>query len=104
MGRDSMNLLLDSQSGQSFCKAVWTKPAEWEAGAPDQRIIHIRGANFTRPTRILRLGLRLGLGYFKCGSQNDTDWVTDFRMLVREGMEWKEVLTTQGQSRPVPRS
>lgn len=99
-----MNLLLDSQRTQTFCKAVWTKPASWESGAPDQRIIHIRGANFFQPARIRRLGFRMGLGYFKCGSQNDIDWVTDFRLLIRDEAGWKEIAAAQGLSRPAHRN
>ena len=67
-------------SGRSHCP---TKQA-----APQRRIIHTRGLRADAPLRLNRLGLRVGTGYFKCGSDPQTDWVTDLRLLVGDGHTW----------------
>jgi hypothetical protein len=49
--------------------SVWTVPLPTEIGAPAERIIHTLFTQSTSPLRIVRLGLRPGAGYFKCGSR-----------------------------------
>lgn len=72
----------------SFCRAVWTRPLAEERGAPQNRIIHVRVLQLHAPARLRRLGLRRAAGYHKCGSRQDLDWVTAFRVLVWNGEAW----------------
>jgi hypothetical protein len=84
----------------SFCRAVWTTPLPNEQGAPHQRIIHARGVRAAAPLRLNRLGLRVGTGYFKCGSDPQTDWVTDLRVLVGDGHTWTVATTLRDVPQP----
>ncbi len=99
-----MDLLTESEFSRPSCKAVWTEPAPGEKDAPPQRIIHIRGASFASPARLQRFGLRLGRGYFKCGSHREEDWVVDCRLLVWERGDWREALVLTGQQQPKHRN
>jgi hypothetical protein len=69
-------------------RAVWTSPLEGEDGAPRNRIIHCRLMQLHVPARLRRLGLRPALGYHKCGSRLQVDWVTAFRLLLWNGNGW----------------
>ena len=73
-------------------RAVWTKPLPNENDVPDQRLIHQRVVRLHGPARLHRLGVRRGQGYHKCGSRQDLDWVTGFRVLSRHEGKWKVVL------------
>lgn len=72
----------------SFCRAVWTRPLAEERGAPQNRIIHTRVLQLHASARLRRLGLRRAAGYHKCGSRQDLDWITAFRILVWDGRAW----------------
>lgn len=72
----------------SSCRAVWTKPMTGETGAPAHRIIHVRTLQLHATAKLHRLGLRKAPGYHKCGSRQDLDWVTSFRVLIWNGSSW----------------
>jgi hypothetical protein len=75
-------------------------PLPHEQGAPRRRIIHSRGVRSEVPLRLHRLGLRVGTGYFKCGSDPQTDWVTDLRLLVGDGQTWTVALALRDVPQP----
>jgi hypothetical protein len=77
-----------STGNLASCRALWTAPLDGEEGAPTNRIIHARILQLHAPARLNRLGLRRAPGYHKCGSRQDLDWVTAFRVLVWNGKEW----------------
>ena len=79
----------------SSCRALWTAPLDGEEGAPRSRIIHARGVQLHTPARLKRLGIRRALGYHKCGSRQDLDWVTAFRLLAWNGNEWSVIRREQ---------
>ncbi|ATC64624.1 hypothetical protein CMV30_12015 [Nibricoccus aquaticus] len=58
---------------------------------PKKRIIHQRVVRLQAPAKLLRLGVRRGQGYHKCGSRQDLDWVVGVRVLAWEGNRWKEI-------------
>ena len=89
-------------------KSMWVEPAAGEEGAPRQRIIHAmiaRPANgagpvgFTGPARV---GVRLGEGYFKCGSEQAVDWITEFRAFAWQQESWQPALCVTGLQKPAP--
>jgi hypothetical protein len=77
-----------STGNLTSCRAIWTSPLDGEDGAPRNRIIHARVLQLHTPARLHRLGLRRAAGYHKCGSRQDLDWVTAFRILTWNGKEW----------------
>ncbi|MDP2887156.1 MAG: hypothetical protein Q8P51_19300 [Ignavibacteria bacterium] len=79
---------LATRQSLSFCRALWTAPSKGEDEAPLHRIIHARILQLHAPARLKRLGLKRTAGYHKCGSRQDLDWVTSFRILVWTGSEW----------------
>jgi hypothetical protein len=79
---------LATRQNLSFCRAIWTSPLEGEDDAPERRIIHARALQLHAPARLRRLGLQRAIGYHKCGSRQDLDWVTAFRLLVWDGQGW----------------
>ena len=89
-----------SMGNLSSIRAMWTSPLDGEDGAPRNRIIHARILQLHNPARLKRLGLRRAFGYHKCGSRQDLDWVTAFRVLVWNGKEW--ALIRREQSVPAP--
>jgi hypothetical protein len=72
-------------------RAVWTRQLAGEDDLPKKRIIHQRVVRLPGRAKLHRLGLRRGQGYHKCGSRQDLDWVTAFRVLAWQGGKWREV-------------
>lgn len=88
-----MNLLDHNCDIVSYCRAVWTTQVTGEEAAPENRIIHSRCLQFAAPVRLERIGIRLGKGYFKCGGQQEMDWITSFRVLaLQDDDQWTECL------------
>lgn len=83
-----------------LCKAIWTKHLKGEEKAPEDRIIHIRVVAGIGRLQLKRVGIKKGIGYFKCGSHVDYDWVSNLRLLVREGDNWTEKFAIKGQIQP----
>jgi len=81
-------------------KSIWAVPWENEIGAPEKRIIHGRFIKLSRPTDKIRVGLRLGEGFFKCGSEKAVDWITEFAAYVWENGDWKRILHKTGLEKP----
>lgn len=79
----------------SFVRAQWTTPIPGEETAPDNRIIHSRIFQAHAPVKLQRLGLRRAVGYHKCGSRQDLDWVESFRLLVPDENGWRVHLNCQ---------
>ncbi|HTY37470.1 MAG TPA: hypothetical protein VMH23_10180, partial [Bacteroidota bacterium] len=61
--------------------------------APRRRIIHARVLQLHAPAQLNRLGVRKSAGYHKCGSRQDLDWVTSFRVLIWKENEWSVLRT-----------
>ncbi len=72
-------------------RAVWAEREGGEADLPKKRILHQRIVRLHRPARLIRLGLRRGQGYHKCGSRGDLDWVRAARVLAYVDGVWREV-------------
>ncbi|PTX94463.1 hypothetical protein [Opitutus sp. ER46] len=72
-------------------RAVWTSPLPAEQGMAKKRIIHQRVVRLPGAARLLRLGVRRGQGYHKCGSRQDLDWVVGLRVLGWRGGRWQEL-------------
>lgn len=83
-------------------RAVWTTRATGESSLPKKRIIHQRVVRLQGPARLHRLGIRRGQGYHKCGSRQDLDWVTSFRVLAWVGGRWRELCARRGLTASVP--
>lgn len=83
-------------------RAIWTAPSPGEAGLPKKRIIHQRVVRLPGRARLARLGVRRGQGYHKCGSRQDLDWVTAFRLLGRVGGRWRVLAERRGLQPDVP--
>jgi len=81
-------------------RALWTTPLPREDGAPRHRIIHARGIHVPSPVVPRRIGLRLGTGYFKCGSVDEVDWVTAFRLHAWHDDAWRVAHEEQDLPRP----
>ncbi len=81
-------------------RALWTAPLRGEEGAPRHRIIHARLMQAGVPARLERLGFRSAPGYHKCGSRQEIDRVTAFRLLVWRGDRWEVVLEEDEVSYP----
>jgi len=82
----------------SSCRAVWTSPIAGEEGAPASRIIHLRTLQLHSSALLHRLGVKKTPGYHKCGSRQDLDWVTAFRLLRWNGSAWSVARTETGLS------
>jgi hypothetical protein len=98
-----MNLFEPPHSAQfsTFCRSTWTRRGSGEDDAPERRIIHSRGIRLPRPAVISRLGLRLGKGYFKCGSDPwPNDWVSSARVLGFRGGAWDALREVHDVPRP----
>ncbi|ACB76196.1 hypothetical protein [Opitutus terrae] len=72
-------------------RAVWTGRLPGEREMAKKRIVHQRVVRLHGEAKLLRLGLRRGQGYHKCGSRQDLDWVTSLRVLGWTGGRWREV-------------
>ncbi len=83
---------LGIRPGVSSCRAIWSSPFMNEQGAPDHRIYHTRTLQLHAPARLRRLGLQQSLGYHKCGSHEEYDWIKSIRVLVWNGQSWKQQL------------
>lgn len=83
--------------GMGFRNASGVTVALWSEGEVDddvvgRRIVHARTMRLAGPTALHTLRVRPGAGYHKCGSENQWDWVTAFRCLVRADNGWVAVL------------
>ena len=94
------NLLDPIDAFRPGCRAVWTAPREGESKAPYKRIIHSRFFSYDSPVRVARIGVRLGKGYFKCGSEDQSDWCSAIRILRYERERWIEVAHITSIPRP----
>lgn len=92
---------LGIRPGVSTCRAIWTTPLAEESGAPAHRIIHARTLQLHAPARLHRLGIRRSLGYHKCGSHVEHDWVKALRILLWNGHGWTEHFYSRNLPRPV---
>jgi len=72
-------------------RAVWTTPSPHEANMAGRRIIHSRVVRLPGLAKLGRLGFRRTLGYHNCGSHQNEDWVTAFRLLAHRDGQWHEV-------------
>lgn len=84
----------------SFTRSLWTIPIAGEEEAPAERIIHSRCLELQSPTTLHRVGLQYGKGYHKCGSRQDPDWITAFRVLVPDEASWKVIRSEQNLPEP----
>lgn len=83
-------------------RAVWTAPLPAERDVPRQRIVHQRVVRLHGPARLLRLGVRPGQGYHKCGSRQDLDWVVGLRVLVHRAGRWRVALERKKLTAGIP--
>lgn len=83
-------------------RAVWATRATGEGTLPKKRIVHQRVVRLPGRAKLHRLGIRRGQGYHKCGSRQDLDWVTAFRVLVWQGGRWREVCARRRLAPQVP--
>lgn len=81
-------------------RSVWTRRMEGENDLPQQRIIHQRVLRLHGPARLDKLGLRPALGFHKCASSGDRDWIVDLRVRARIEGKWSEVLNRVGLRKP----
>lgn len=77
-------------------RSIWTEPRHGEHDLAKKRIIHQRVIRLHGPAKLVRLGVRRGAGYHKCGSRQDLDWVVSVRVLAWEGKRWREILQRDG--------
>ena len=98
-----MDLFEPPHSAQfsAFCKSTWARREPREEQAPERRIIHARGLRLPVPATVSRLGLKLGKGYFKCGSDPwANDWVSGARVLGFDRGSWRTLLDVRDVPRP----
>jgi hypothetical protein len=88
----------------SVPRALWTAPAPDEPAHPGRRIIHARTLQLHGHARLDRLGLRAAPGFHKCGSRQDLDWVTAFRLQGLQAGAWRTLLARQELPRPAGES
>src|SRR5271157_1806279 len=98
-----MNLLSIQAGGTATCKSTWVERMPGEEDAPESRIIHVRLVQLQGTAILNRLGIGLGSGYNKCGSQKELDWVQDVVVKVLDEVtgEWKVILEQRGIPEPV---
>jgi hypothetical protein len=94
MGDLSVGARLDSG------RSCWAKRAAGEAACPKKRILHQRVVRLPGRARLDRLGLRPALGFHKCASSTDRDWVVDFQVRVRRRGRWQTLLAVTDLKRP----
>jgi len=82
-------------------KGIWVKPWENEKGSPEKRIIHTRFVKFSNKPEKLRIGVKQGTGYLKCGSENAVDWIMDFAVYVWRDEAWKKIMYVTGIEKPL---
>jgi hypothetical protein len=70
------------------CRAIWATRIAGEDEAPERRIIHSRIIQWPGEVQLNRLLARRALGYHKCGSHTEMDWVKAFRVLLWNGESW----------------
>ena len=85
-----MDILQLSSSRRPLNKAVWAKPTAKEAheGAPEKRIIHSRVYSSSATFTLKRLGIKMGAGYFKCGSDKEEEYCSSLRLIYLENDQW----------------
>ncbi|CAN7442376.1 hypothetical protein LJR045_002907 [Microbacterium sp. LjRoot45] len=83
--------------GMGFRNAAGVTVATWADGDEHddivgRRIVHARTLRLGAPTALRTLLVRPGRGYHKCGSEDQWDWVSAFRLRVHDGAGWHTVL------------
>jgi len=81
-------------------RSIWTKRSQDETDAPKMRIIHERVLRLPGLARLDRLGLKPALGFHKCASSTDLDWVSAFRLRARVAGKWQTLLERSGLTAP----
>lgn len=84
----------------SGIKSVWVTPLENEKDAPERRIVHGRYFKLRSACDEARVGLRVGTGYVKCGSEKYEDYITDFQLFGSNGTDFKLLKYETGILRP----
>jgi hypothetical protein len=92
----SVDLLASPRPSTATCRSQWASPLSHEMGAPARRIIHVRSVRMPEGTRLSRLGLRSGNGYFKCGSRSNADRISAYRLLIWKDQQWIPYSEMQG--------
>lgn len=95
-----VDIFSDFSHFRASCRAIWTQPNGSEPGAPPRRIIHSRYFSFPHPVRLIRAGVKLGEGYFKCGSESLLDWPEAFRILAWQDNRWSVLREEANVPRP----
>jgi len=103
--RMMMDLLAITEGGAASCKSIWVdaSPGEAAKGAPAKRIIHARTIQLQEKATLDRIGIRVGPGYQKCGSQKELDWAQDIVVLVQQERagDWTSIFEQIGVQEPV---
>lgn len=94
MGDLSVGARLDSG------RSRWLQRPRSQPDAPPKRIVHQRVVRLHGPARLDRLGIRPALGFHKCASSMDRDWIVDFQVRVRAEGRWQKILEISDLSRP----
>ena len=84
----------------SQIKSIWAAPWSNEADAPSKRIIHGRYVKLPSAEHTLKLGVCMGKGYFKCGSEKTVDWIEDLAVYAWRDGDWKKIQYVTGLERP----
>ena len=85
---------------KTLVRSYWVKPNPDEDNAPEQRIIHGKFFQFSVKQSRLQLGVQLGQGYFKCGSEYATDWIVDFDVYAWQNGHLECILSVRGLEKP----
>lgn len=72
-------------------RSVWKSRGRGQSDAPGKRIVHQRVVRLHGPARLVRLGIRPALGFHKCASSMDRDWVVEFSVRARVAGRWRVV-------------
>lgn len=91
--------------GMGFRNASGVTIANWADGDEGdelvgRRIIHARTLRLSAPTALRTLRVRPGRGYHKCGSEDQWDWVSAFRLRVHDDTGWRTVLDVRDLPTP----
>ena len=90
----------DRLKHKTSIKSIWVSPLADEQGAPPARIVHALIARPLGAAVSARVGLRLGEGYFKCGSEHAVDWITSFQAFAWQHDQWLPILSVTGLEKP----
>lgn len=81
-------------------RSIWAKVEAGEEDLPAARVVHQRILRLHGPARLDKLGVGRALGYHKCASVADRDWVVAFRVKARVDGRWVEVLREENLREP----